>query len=170
MDEFIGRSFIARIRSVTPGLRGPICFSMRHEATKCGWLLRGGENMPAVPLRFDYLHHADDRIYYDICAAPARHEYAGAKLGVSTNGYLGLYHHARVNDPWKIQLIGEGSLEQGFRFYLRDSYGQRVAVSSEEEQLGNQANPHPGNLKRYDYLNVSYGQVIELQAQVLEVL
>jgi hypothetical protein len=170
MDDIIGKSFIARVRSVTPQFSGPIGFSSRHEFGKSGWLLRGGSDMPAVPLQFDYLKHEDDRLYYDISAAPARHEYAGAKLGVSINGYLGFYQLAKVTDAWKVELIGDGSIKEGFRFYLRDSDGQRVAVSSEEEQLGNLANPQPSNLRRYDYLNVSVGQIIELEAQVLEVL
>lgn len=170
MDNIIGRSFIARLRSVTPQLSGPIRFSARHEIAKSGWLLLGNDDLSAVPLQFDYVSHADDRIYYDISAAPARHEYVGAKLGVSVNGYLGFYQIAPVTDAWKVEVIGDGSLEEGFRFYLRDSYGQRVAVSSEEEQLGNLANPHPSNLRRYNYLNVSVGEIIELEAQVLKVL
>jgi hypothetical protein len=170
MEEFIGKSFIARLRIVTPNLEGPISFSTRHEIGKSGWLIRGSADMAAVPLRFDYVSHADERIHYEISAAPAGHDYADAKLGVSYNGYLGFYNVASVSAPWKIELIGEGSPEEGFRFLLRDSHGQRVAVSSEEEQLGNLANPHPGNLKHYDYLSVWYGEIVELQAQVLDML
>ena len=170
MDDLIGKSFIARMRIVTPELAGHISFSTRHEIAKSGWLIRGSEDMPAVPLRFDYVSHADNRIYYEISAAPAGHDFAAHKLGVSYNGYLGFYSVANVTDLWKIELIGEGATEQGFRFYLRDSHGQRVAVSAEEELLGNLANPHPGNLKYFDYLNVWYGEIVEFEAQVLQLL
>lgn len=170
MDDLTGKSFICKLRSITPGLTGEIGFSTRHEIGKSGWLIRGDAGLPAVPLRFDYLSHTQDRIYYDISAAPARHDYSGAKLGVSINGYLGFYHRARVADAWKVERVGDASVEHGFRFYLRDSHGQRVAISSEEEQLGNLANPHPGNRKRYDYLSVWYGEITRLEAQILEVL
>lgn len=170
MSDIVGKSFIARIRSITPKLRGPIVFSSRHELGKSGWLLRGAADMAAVPLRFDYVSHTDDRIHYQISAAPAAHDYAGAKLGVSINGYLGFYHVASVEDDWKVELIGDGSIAQGFHFYLRDSHGQRVAVYSREELLGNQSAPNPANLRYFDYLNVWYGQIVQLEAQVLQVL
>lgn len=170
MNDIAGKSFIASIKCVTPGYEGGVIFTTAHQIAKSGWLLRGYEGQPSVPLRFDYISEGDERIHYSVSGAPGAGDYVGAKLGVSINGYLGLYHVSSVSDFWKIEVLGDGSLQDGFRFLLRDHHGQRVAIHSKKEPFGNLANPHPSNMKRFDYLSIWDGEIVEFEARIERVL
>lgn len=170
MTAIAGKSFIARLACVTPAFEGPITFSTGHQIAKSGWLLRGNRAQQGVPLRFDYISEGNDRILYHVSGAPGAGDYAGARLGVSTNGYLGFYHVSSVTGAWKIELLSDGSLEEGGHFLLRDQHGQRVAVNTRMEPWGNLANPHPSNMRRFDYLSVWEGEIVEFQLTVEQVL
>jgi hypothetical protein len=163
MSDITGKSFTATIISVTKGFIGPINISYHPQVAKSGWLLRGRGDIGAVTLRFDYVSHNEDRHHYHISATDTGH-YEGARLGVSQNGYVGLYHVASVSNIWKVELTGTGSVEEGFHFFLRDHWGQRVAVYPQKEQFGNLANPSSINSRIFEYLNVENGEILEFKA------
>lgn len=169
MSDISGKSFIARISSVTEDFSGPLNISSYVEIAKSGWLLRGRGEQRAVALRFNYLRHDAERHHYSISSAEQGHYY-GAELGVSQNGYLGFYHVASVTDFWKVELTGEGSVEAGFHFVLRDHRGHRVAAHSIDELFGNLANTHAGSAKTFDYLSVQHGEILELRADAVKLL
>lgn len=168
MSNITGKSFIASISSVTESFGGPIHISNLGRSGRSGWLLLGRKGERAVSLRFDYVSHSEDRHHYHISAVDAG-DYEGARLGVSRNGYVGLYQVASVSDVWKVQLTGRGSVEEGFHFFLRDHLGQRVAVYPLEESLPSTSSI---NLKyqTFDYLNVESGDILEFKASNVQLL
>ena len=170
MEGLPGKSFVAQVACVSPGYCGPIAYSTHPQIAKSGWLLRSHRDAMPVPLRFDFLEALGERLHYKISGAQGAGDYEKAVLGISTNGYAGFYQVANVAGFWKVQVTGEGSLENNFRFLLRDHHGQRLAINTEEEVFGNLANPHPGNTRRFDYLSVWHGEVVEFEARILHVL
>lgn len=170
MEDLAGKSFVAQVACVSQGYCGAITYSTHPQIAKSGWLLRGHRNDTPVPLRFDFLEDQGERLHYKISGALGAGDYEQAVLGVSTNGYAGFYHIANVTGFWKVQLTGEGSQANSFRFLLRDHLGYRLAICSEGEMCGNLANPHPDNTRRFDYLNVLKGEIVEFEARIMHLL
>ncbi|UVJ46050.1 hypothetical protein NVV94_11165 [Pseudomonas sp. LS1212] len=158
MKSSEGKSFIATLHSTTPGIEGKIGISVpltEFDFAVSGWLqvtTRGERSVP-VSLRFDYLAQAEDRILYNIFCESKAGGYQGAKLGVSRNGYLGLYQRAEVESYWKVEPIGEDWERSNERhFILRTATGRRV----KNYQYDN----------RDDYLNYDAGVPLTFLAKV----
>lgn len=171
MSDLWNRSFIASLHSTTPGHRGRIGISLLDGGVADdGWLRVAAETEHTKPVnfRFDYLSHStqDNRIHYNITCTSDTGSYRGAKLGVSLNGYLGLYQVAQVSDPWKTEPLGDWVVEEGaqLQFMLRDHRGYRVGHM--------QLYPHVEYDAKYNprYLSVSKGEVLQFKAKVLLVL
>lgn len=171
MSDHWTRSFIASLHSVTPGHRGRIGISLVEGGiADDGWLRVAAETEHTKPVnfRFDYLSHStqDNRIHYNITCTSETGSYRGARLGVSLNGYLGLYQVAQVSDFWKTSPLGEWVVEEDaqLEFMLRDHRGYRVGQMQlyPDMELDPRYNPR--------YLSVSEGEVLQFKAKVLLVL
>lgn len=171
MAAISGRSFIATLTSNTGDGVFPIGYLRDDSIAGSGWLIqRIGKDAIQRPMafRFDFIEEAGNRLYYHISAAPGT-EYAGAKLGISRNGYLGFYSIAEVTDYWKIELANNYEHPDYFDFVLRDSKGHRVASVNEPKGgfwtgIGKGGSPS----KRIRFLNVYEGDILYLQARILE--
>ncbi|TDF77429.1 hypothetical protein [Pseudomonas sp. H9] len=134
--ESVG-SFQASLRSLAPGCTGlVVCTQKLVEFDSGGWLVVDKHNSggDVVRLNFQFIERKGNRLHYNIgCNAPKA--YQGAKLGVSTNGFLGLYQLASVTDFWKIEVLGEGA--NGPLIYLRDHLGSRVGYKDRRENVSN---------------------------------
>jgi hypothetical protein len=99
-----------------------------------GWLKADG-NGTAMTLHFRYHSSTPDRLHFMLALDTNRER----KLGISRNGYLGLYEHASVSDFWKLEPLAWQANE--LRCRLRDHQGHLVKVEPD--------NPH--------YLQVGQG-------------
>jgi hypothetical protein len=63
------------------------------------WLIAGHQK-PASVFRFLFHSKEPDRLHFMITGSGADHE---KKMGVSRNGYLGLYQYASVSGPFKFE-------------------------------------------------------------------
>ncbi|MCO7517333.1 hypothetical protein NJF44_11090 [Pseudomonas guariconensis] len=110
------------------------------------WLQAGGQADSPV-FHFTFLSQTENRHHFSI-RGTGRH--ADKKLGISLNGYLGLYKHAEVTDFWKLETLNW--TEQGLHCRWRDHQGQQVKAIMDT--------PHhePGT---YYLLNVQEGEVHE---------
>ncbi|MGH8486908.1 MAG: hypothetical protein ACRESP_21125, partial [Pseudomonas sp.] len=63
------------------------------------WLVAGHEQ-PATVLRILFNSRTSDRLHFIITGSGADHE---KKLGISRNGYLGLYTYASADDYFKLE-------------------------------------------------------------------
>ncbi|WP_369989527.1 hypothetical protein [Pseudomonas xanthosomatis] len=105
------------------------------------WLIAGHEK-PAYPLRFLLHSRSADRLHYMITGSGPDHD---KKLGVSRNGYVGLYRHASVDDYLKVEpLAWEGD---ALVCRLRDHLGHEFKASHDvaAERI------------RFSYMNVTQG-------------
>jgi len=128
MKHIEGRSFIAEVSITTPGFSGPIGVSEATVSWARGWLVQGSAEQPPLRLQFDYLEHSTDRVLYDITGAPQAGEYAGVKLGMSRNGYLGFYREAPVTDFWKLQVVWYVDHTEHVDFIWRNHDGYQVSM------------------------------------------
>ncbi|WP_263227644.1 hypothetical protein [Pseudomonas alabamensis] len=100
-----GTSFRARVYLLQGDRALPLRFSRTQDKFGWGiapaydWLQAGGDEWPPV-LQFTYVSHTEDRWHYRISGTGPR---ARGQLGISRNGYLGLYERAEVTDDWKIE-------------------------------------------------------------------
>lgn len=124
-------SFHAFLNSTTPGHQGQIGVSRTSRSLivdlgTSGWLQvitasnRG--NVSGARFRFDYLETRSDRIHYSISCDSQVENYYGRKLGVSRNGYIGLYEND-ASPFWKLEIIGDWDGSNRLQFYLRDHRG-----------------------------------------------
>ncbi|MDD1013242.1 hypothetical protein [Pseudomonas rubra] len=129
------QSFCALVNCTTPGHEGVVGISrtsrsMIVDLATSGWLQvvsgRNRGDMVGSRFRFDYLETKGDRIHYHISGDSEVENYYGRKLGVSRNGYLGLYENG-ASPFWKLELIGEWDGTNGLDFYLRDHQGHEVS-------------------------------------------
>ncbi|HDS1818178.1 TPA: hypothetical protein QEM96_002834 [Pseudomonas putida] len=63
------------------------------------WLVAGRQE-PSSVFRFHYHSRSPDRLHFMITGSGKNHE---KKLGISRNGYLGLYRYASVTDYFKFE-------------------------------------------------------------------
>lgn len=84
------------------------------------WLQAGGS---AEPSAFNFVFHSqtEDRLHFNISGTGRN---AGKKLGISRNGYLGLYERAEVTDYWKLEPLEW--TENGLICRWRDHQGHQV--------------------------------------------
>lgn len=150
MNDIRTRSFIAKLSCTTDDYEGPVGFSDSHLHAQAGWLILGPDG-ESLPLRFEYIEHTDSRIHYNIYSATPN-VFNSATLGVSLNGYLGLYTLAQVRDFWKAEPLGEWVEGADIDFILRDHLGQRVGIHNDT------------------YLTVGVRPVAKLRAKILKVL
>jgi len=127
MNALIGKSFDTQVFIFTPGHYGFI--GVTDDAPfDNGWLIRTGTSRGSVSLRFNYRAHTEDRILFDIEGGQAAGAYTGAKLGLSSNGYLGFYRKAAVTEPWKMEVLSYSPKTGQLFFQWRDSDGYRVSL------------------------------------------
>lgn len=155
MDEHIlanyAKSFRGKLYQRALGSDIPLRLSHRDDKftwqipPEDDWLQAGGrKESPVMDFRFD--SRTEDRLHYHISIASA----AGIKkLGVSRNGYLGFYLHAKVTDYWKIEPLHLSA--EGLLCHLRDQRGYRVGAIPD--------GPHRSGDK-VDLLNVDEGQIV----------
>lgn len=110
------------------------------------WLQAGGDEDPPV---FDFVLHSqtENRLHFNIFGTGRK---AAKKLGISRNGYLGLYERAEVSDYWKLEPLSW--TEQGLVCRWRDHLGHQVKA------LPDTPHRQPGT---FFLLNVSDGDVHE---------
>lgn len=107
------------------------------------WLQAGGNEAPPL-LTFVFHSQTADRLHFNI-SKPGRN---GPKaLGISRNGYLGLYEHAEVTDHWKLEPLEWA--EEGLICRWRDHQGHQVKAIAD--------NPH-FDQGQYFLLNVTEGE------------
>jgi hypothetical protein len=153
-----GKSFIANLLCVTSKGEGEVDFLRSSDAAGSGWLVQGTEGHGTLSLQFDFVEQQDNRLHYRISGAPGTQDYAGARLGVSRNGYVGFYDVLKIHAYWKIEPLFEGSEPDYFEFHLRDSRGYRVGTVREHE--GSFWTGLDGPLKRkVNFLNVEDGSI-----------
>lgn len=105
------------------------------------WLIAGNEQ-PASAFRFLFHSKTTDRLHFMITGSgTGQHK----KVGVSRNGYLGLYAYASVSEYIKVEPLEWGDNHLICR--LRDAQGHIVKASH------NSAVATP----RFSYLNVQQG-------------
>lgn len=130
MESLMGRSFVAKLDCFAAQRRSSIALSQEALAGQSGWLEIRNDPARAVELRFRYLRQTQDRYEYEITGTKNAGYYANAALGISINGYLGMYHQAHVDNVWKFDFTPF----DGKDFWLRDNNGQRVAVDDKPHQ------------------------------------
>lgn len=110
------------------------------------WLQAGGDEPPPV---FNFVFHSrtEDRLHFNISGTGRN---TTKKLGISLNGYLGLYEIAEVTDYWKLEPLAW--TEKGLICRWRDHQGNQVKAIPD--------NPHfkPGT---FYLMNVAEGDVHE---------
>jgi len=142
------RSFTSEITIANVGLEGSIALTRAEIPGRSGWLVHGG-TQHSLSLVFNYREKTQDRILYDIVGGPTMGDYAGAKLGLSVGGFLGLYHKAQVTEPWKIEVLLFSNSSGKLHFWLRDSEGYRVSLYPRDPNI---YAPAGIAASRYDYL------------------
>ena len=166
MADFIGKSFVATLLCASRKKTAPVDFLRGGGMAGSGWLVQGNQSGHPLALRFDYISHTEDRHHYHISATSTAQHYAGAKLGVSANGYLGFYQVAEVVDYWKLELEGENLDPNHIEFTLRDHRGHRVGATAEAMgDFWTSFTPKP--LAEVDFLNVDVGQEVFFRAKLL---
>jgi hypothetical protein len=164
-----GKSFIATLASTTDGVIYPVGYLDDSSLAGDGWLIQAERDQPKAAFRFDFIEESGTRLLYTLSAAEGT-PYAGARVGVSRNGYLGFYSRAAVTEPWKIELGDDPLVPDTFNFLLRDSRGYRVG-SVKESKGGFWTGLTPADRSRsIRYLNVEEGDVVYFQGAVLDYL
>lgn len=139
MDLAAIGSFKARLRSLGAGCSGMVAVTEKlSEFDSGGWLVvdERCDGGVAAELNFNFLESRGNRVHYAITnAAPG--PYRGAKLGISRNGFLGLYLHAAVTDFWKVELLGGSAVNP--QIYLRNHEGTRVGFTVRRENISSAA-------------------------------
>jgi hypothetical protein len=169
MADITGRSFIATLLSTTGSKVYPVGFLYDNSLDGNGWLIQHKNPRKAVALRFDFIEAVGNRLHYHISGAPGT-TYAGAKVGVSRNGYLGFYSIASVTDYWKIELGPDEPEPDLAQFILRDCRGYRVGALAESVG-GFWTGVKPVTCSEIvHYLNVESADTLYFQARLLEML
>lgn len=170
MDEFITRSFSATLVATCEGEGGGVECSVAKGLAQDGWLVHRAEADSPLVLIFDYISHGQGRVHYHISAGPGTPGYAGARLGVSKNGYLGLYQVAEVNDFWKVQVTAQGDAPGEFEFMLRDHRGHVVSSLPKRHRQGSfwTGATHFSPVHQVNYLSVEAGSPILFRASLLD--
>jgi len=166
--DVTGRSFIAALHCATPRKTAVVDYVRSAEIAGDGWLVQGRESQHELLLRFDYLFHSENRAHFNISGARTAGKFAQAKLGVSLNGFLGLYHTASVTDEWKLEIVSGSDVTGRFEFYLRDHRGYRVG-SVELPRPEPFFQPNPGHFSNtLNYLSVEEGVVARFTATITQ--
>jgi hypothetical protein len=167
MANISGKSFIATLYCATEREVAPIDHIRSSDIAGEGWLVQGEESRNPLLLRFDFIEHVDDRIHYMISAAPGTRHYAGAKLGISRNGYLGFYSVADVSDYWKIELAGNNEESDHIEFIWRDHRGYRVGVTKENRGSFFFGFGPTSPFEKVNFLNVDKGSTAFFAADII---
>ena len=130
MKELMAKSFCARLKCSANDRESFIALSQGSLAGQSGWLETNNLQEQAVELKFQFLQQVEDRYHYAITGAEGAGYYVNAALGLSANGYLGMYHLASITNVWKFDFT-EG---QRTGFWLRDKDGYRVAVDNNPQE------------------------------------
>lgn len=110
------------------------------------WLQVGGDQRPPA-LAFTCIAQTAERLHFNIGGTGKD---AQKKLGISRNGYLGLYYNAEVTDFWKLEPLKW--TEKGLVCRWRDHRGHTVKA------LPDRPHYRPGV---FHYLNVELGEECE---------
>jgi hypothetical protein len=161
MEDLIGRSFTARLMCWDEGGFGAIQLSPDGGVARGGWLLLSSDLQAGIRLRFEYQGQAAGRFLYAISGTDESAAYAGAALGISTNGFLGLYNVASVTNRWKIEVTAQATPGRPARFWLRSAAGERVALINSERKSGQRYGAQYNAGGKSIYLNVSRGTIVE---------
>ncbi|MDR2318942.1 MAG: hypothetical protein LBF06_21400 [Pseudomonas sp.] len=113
-------------------------------AGQSDWLITG-KQQPACVFRFLFQSSTEDRLHFMITGSGADHD---KKLGISRNGYLGLYKHASVTDYIKLEPLRWA--ENALLCRIRDHQGHAVRTHHEPSE-------HTPN---FEYLRISEGQEV----------
>ncbi|WP_455923647.1 hypothetical protein [Pseudomonas putida] len=124
MESLMGQSFVAKLQYYHVEYTGYLSLSDADLAGQSGWLDSSFFSVDAVKFEFRFLEEVGDRYHYAITGAKDSGYYAGAALGQSVNGYLGMYHLGAVDNVWKFDFTD--SSQKGL--FLRDKYGSQVKV------------------------------------------
>lgn len=145
-------TFQGRIYLLNAGREIPLRLS--HSTDKFTWgiapeddWLQAGGSAESPLFTFDFHSQTEDRLHFNISGTGRS---AAKKLGISRNGYLGLYEQAKVTDYWKLEPLAW--TENGLVCRWRDHQGHQVKAIPD--------NPHfkQGN---FFLLNVAEGDVHE---------
>ncbi|RWU23955.1 hypothetical protein DM813_09050 [Pseudomonas alkylphenolica] len=117
------------------------------------WLVAGHEQ-PATVLRFLFHSRTSDRLHFMISGSGADHE---KKLGISRNGYLGLYAYASVRDYFKLEPLHWGDDAVICRW--RDHQGHVVRTHHDPAV----SNP------RFSYLRVGEGEEVTFRIERINI-
>ncbi|WP_060509466.1 hypothetical protein [Pseudomonas sp. NBRC 111124] len=109
---------------------GPVSLSRGTGTVRTddGWLRANNSEEPAI-FFFEYHSQTPNRLNFMISLASDR----GRKLGLSRNGFLGLYHYAEVNDFWKLEPLNWES--DSLHCLIRDHQGHRVTLETSTAHL-----------------------------------
>ena len=126
-----GQSFIGGIYLLEDGKRYPVHpFKTHHDLSfgvdihvDDGWLKVGGSAGPSLFL-FRFHSRGENRLHFKVALASNSRR----KLGISDNGYLGLYDQTDELDYWKLQPV-EWSKDE-LRCLIRDHQGHQVKIES----------------------------------------
>ncbi|MFK8329567.1 hypothetical protein M2D63_006060 [Pseudomonas sp. BJa5] len=141
-------SFRGRIYMLKAGREIPLRLS--HSTDKWTWgftpendWIQAGGNKESPLFNFIFHSQTEDRLHFNIFGTGRK---ATKKLGISLNGYLGLYKVAEVTDYWKLEPLAW--TEKGLVCRWRDHQGHEVKAIQDY--------PHrqPG---KFFHLNVSEG-------------
>ena len=170
MEDFIGRSFTAQLRTVGEGFGGAVKLSPNTGVGRGGWLLVAANAERGDTFTFEYLRASDGRFHYAIKGADNLGEHAGAALGISTNGYLGLYQVAGVNNSWKIEVRPPRGVSRPMRFWLRSAAGYRIAAKPLARTTGTRYGGHYSAGAHVAYLNANTGVLVEFELHQITLL
>ena len=119
-------SFQGRIYLLDAGRKIPLRLSQSSDKFTWGitpesdWLQAGGKEESPV-LNFVFHSQTENRLHFNISGTGRN---AAKKLGISRNGYLGLYEQAQVTDFWKFEPLAW--TENGLVCRWRDHQGHHV--------------------------------------------
>ncbi|MFF7065374.1 hypothetical protein [Pseudomonas sp. NPDC008258] len=113
-------------------------------AGQSDWLITGKQQPPCV-FRFLFQSSTEERLHFMITGSGEDHD---KKLGISRNGYLGLYKHASVTDYIKLQPLFW--TENALLCRIRDHQGHAVRTHHEPSE-------HTPN---FEYLRINEGQEV----------
>ncbi|WP_152031495.1 hypothetical protein [Pseudomonas putida] len=113
------------------------------------WIIAGKEQQAYV---FRFLLHSrtDDRLHFMISGSGPDHD---KQVGISRNGYLGLYKYATVSDFIKVEPLKWS--EDSLLCRLRDHLGQTVKARHDS----------PTDTPRFSYMNTQKGSEIRFLLQ-----
>ncbi|WP_277962139.1 hypothetical protein [Pseudomonas sp. RIT-To-2] len=170
MENVMGRGFSARLKCAGIGVRGVVTLSRSNGLTKGGWLLVADGSVPSTPFKFEYQKEADGRFHYSVNSGDVDSGYEGAALGISTNGYLGVYQVASVENLWKLEVIAGQDENRPTRFWLFGAAGEQVKVSSAVRHTGTRYGGVYRTSDRTAYLNTRKGIVAEFELDEVTLL